>query len=70
MKMSDRIIYVSRDALARALYLQYARKYVHPNDSLTPEEHWDTDQKPFRSVWLAQADRLITELEATDERTD
>lgn len=63
--MNDQIIHISRDALARALYLQQARRHAHPDDPFTPAERWDSNTFRFKFLWLAEADRLIAELEET-----
>ncbi len=50
-----------REALAREMYLARARSHVHPDDFMTPEEHWHAGH-PSRDLWLGQANGLFAVL--------
>lgn len=50
---------VQRGALARAMYLDQARRHVHPADELSPEKMWDGNFFSRKDLWLAEADRIL-----------
>lgn len=54
----------AREAIARDLYLQQARRHVHPDDVETPEERWDREGllPNVREAWLTKADHVLTVL--------
>lgn len=51
---------VQREALARAMYLNQARHHIHPDDSMSPEQSWDEGFFPRKSLWLEQADYILS----------
>lgn len=52
---------VTRDGLARAMYLEQAQQHAHSDDTRSPEEGWERGWS-FKGLWFDQADRLLTRL--------
>ena len=50
---------MKREALARAMYLDQARRHVHPADELSPGKMWDGNFFSRKALWLAEADRIL-----------